>query len=355
MIFNLFLVAPKDGRMAGFDEDGGYAPWMAQPEDPDQGSNGSSGNGNRHHKEQILPPQRLLTHSNTNGYSMAGYNGVGENGFIPGYYGASADASRYDESVKIKAGKVTSGLYNTNGNFYFDPSNMSDYMKHQQNGGFPRLDANEAHSNFESSKGMDASSFGVRHPGSSSFPWFPPMGDSVAHDGAEGNSNNYSGYYESNLKASASSVSLSEFAMSLWPSMNNLATAAEAVSSSGVSQGVTVSPPQKPSVGGDHSTGKQLGSLSRLDSLSNVALDELEAMATSEADKKASAKNADKNSSTDDKVKMEGAQYDVGYSIDEGGNAATSKSRTNNSNVDGNIGAPNSNNADDKVSEKVEV
>jgi len=326
--------------MAGFDEDGGFAPWMAQPDDVDQRSSGSSGNGHRQHgKEQVLPQQRNTLHSNTNGYNMATFNGVnnnmGENGFMPSYYGTS-DATRYEDHVNVKAGRVTSSLYpnnNTNGNFYFDPPNMSDYLKHQQNSGvFPRLGSNDVgHNNFEVPKGMDPSSFGVRNQGNASFPWFSNMGDqSGTQDGTDGGNMNYSGYYESNLKASASSVSLSEFAMSLWPSMNNLATAAEAVSSSGTSHGgVSVSPPQKNTTSGESSSTTrktQLGSLSRLDSLSNVALDELEAMSTSDADRKSKPKsettNNNNSGSEEEKVKVEGdksSPYDAGYSIGDGG------------------------------------
>lgn len=330
--FLVNILAPKDGRMAGFDEDGGFSPWMAQPDDADQGSHSSSGNGHRPHKDPILPQQRPMLH-NTNGYNMSALSGIaGENIFMPGNYGASGtDASRFDDQGKIKSGRPSS-LQNVNGNFYFDPANMSDYLKHQHSSGFPpRTDMNDMH-NFEMPHvRTDMSSFGGRNPGSTSFPWFAPFGDPNAHDGADANNLNYTGYYEQNLKASASSVSLSEFAMSLWPSMNNLATAAEAVSSSSKSQSVSISPPEKNKVPGESVAGKKLGSLSRMDSLSNVALNELEAIATNEADNKSKPKT-ETSSGSEGKVKIEGAiLYDVGYNIDDGNNTlSASKPRMEN-------------------------
>lgn len=70
----------------------------------------------------------------------------------------------------------------------------------------------------------------------SSFPWYSslnsPGADGVYNDSNNLNVNTSNLFYESNLKASPSSASLTDFAISMWPSMNNLAAAAEAMSSS---------------------------------------------------------------------------------------------------------------------------
>ena len=121
----------------------------------------------------------------------------------------------------------------------------------------------------------------------STFPWYG--GSNPNATAGDPNGNHLNNNFDDSMKQSASAVSLSDFAMSLWPSMNNLVTAAEAaLSSNSVDH-------NHMNVSSDHGNKNQfkssseefqkngtntLGSLSKLQSLSNVALDELEALST---------------------------------------------------------------------------
>ena len=110
------------------------------------------------------------------------------------------------------------------------------------------------------------------------FPWYGGANQNTSSN--ETNTNHINHIYDGNIQASTSSVSLSDFAMSLWPSMNNLVTAAEALSNNQI-----VTEPnqfnnknQLKSLEEFPKSSSNLGSLSKLQSLSNVALDELEAL-----------------------------------------------------------------------------
>jgi hypothetical protein len=131
--------------------------------------------------------------------------------------------------------------------------------------------------------------------------------------------------YQANLKTSTSAVSLSEFS-SLWPSMNNLVNAAEALSSNQPKEFVLNPETNSGSPKfGENLCCNPLGSLSKLHSLSNVALDELEAMASSDflqaQYKKSSKENNTKNVPDTDYINEQKIDYDVdyemGYNIDE--------------------------------------
>lgn len=122
----------------------------------------------------------------------------------------------------------------------------------------------------------------------STFPWYGGSNPNVP--ASDPNGNHLNNNFDENIKQSASAVSLSDFAMSLWPSMNNLVTAAEAALSSN-----SVDHNNHMNVASDHGNKNQfkssseefqkngtntLGSLTKLQSLSNVALDELEALSS---------------------------------------------------------------------------
>lgn len=127
----------------------------------------------------------------------------------------------------------------------------------------------------------------------SSFPWYGGSNPNVTT--ADPNGIHLNNSFDGNIKPSASAVSLSDFAMSLWPSMNNLVTAAEAALSNNIvdhSQ-MTVAThtgnknPFKSSSEEFQKTGVNTlgGSLSKMQSLSNVALDELEALSSMDEEK----------------------------------------------------------------------
>jgi hypothetical protein len=164
----------------------------------------------------------------------------------------------------------------------------------------------------------------------SSFPWYQSMngnGEAPINPSDITNQSQVNNYYDTNLKTSSSLISFTDFSVSLWPSMNNLAVAAEALSSSNqniaaLAGGVETSEEK-------HRT---LGSLTKLQSLSNVALDEYEALTSMEEEKSRENKNSsdsngivNSNHQPNDQAvedqkpsqQLDGNNFDIGYSLED--------------------------------------
>lgn len=429
---NRTRTTPKEGRVGGYGDDDGLAPWMTQPDDGDSSSQPKSSSGSN-----VMIQPRVQPQTYANGFN--GFNGLDS---AHASYGISShafpgsasavdngrvdlqSAPRHGElvssvlsapkdisngQVKIKSGKLTSSLYGGSSNPLllskeamllsggggggrfdgsYDPTAPSEittkygesYIRSQQqqqqrqqqfqtsnqptNLLFTRgptpgqsLPAEPAQSSIDRTSSLemlcslDMVKFPQNHSTDSMamgqqathapFPWYNSYNASSAdmHQEALGNGH---GYYDSSLKNSASAISLTDFAMSLWPSMNNLATAAEALSSSSNAIDTEYGnlSPAKPKYGASGGVGngyagsgvdpeRSLGSsLSKLQSLSNVALDELEVLASLEEEKnKASKAGGAKAESTASSAGMVGSgagrggshfePFDVGYSLDD--------------------------------------
>ena len=68
-IVTYIYVAPKEGRLGGYDEEGGLAPWMIQPDDNEQVSDASNTGSYNMSVQNIVQPSPIVQYQNGYGYS----------------------------------------------------------------------------------------------------------------------------------------------------------------------------------------------------------------------------------------------------------------------------------------------
>jgi hypothetical protein len=322
--------------LVGFDEDGCLAPWMVQPCEDDNESfpNEHRNYGSGLHFQQIEFPNRLAMQQ---------------------FMQKKADDVS-SSSTKIKPGKLTSSIYNpssnsksfpilpldrlieinvkrlSDANYYYDPL-FGEGKPFNTLQGIQQQSEDSLRGDYNQCNPASNSNIAQLNR---SLPWFDGRYTALG--------NQLSNSADGNLHTSVSATSLSDFAMTelVWPSMNNLATAAESLATSAnlIEVHEASQLPSSEDLLVEQAKSAHLGAHSKLQSLSNVALDELEALETIEELKRSKDLQSDTNFSSQMKSAnlIEHQTFDVGYNIDDPPSPTRKNSRDENSLLKGELG-----------------